>query len=147
VSTLLAFVRANTAVDPIGGLVADVPIVPGTWDVVVESNRWSSIYPLGRVGGPCFFARLIARQSGQPGRAMFVCIGPAVMLTRLANQIASDGLGFTQTWANLAALRADGGAVALGIKAAWPDERPGGAGTLVALWARMAGLDSEDGET
>lgn len=138
-SSLIAFVRADA--------VLDVPVVPGTWDLVQESNRWSSIYPLGRADGRCFYARLIARQSGQPTHALFACVGPAAMLTRLANQIAADGLGFTQTWPTLAALRADGGAVALGIKAAWPDERPGGVGTLVALWARMEGFDAEDGES
>jgi len=81
------------------------------------------------------------------------------MLTRLANQIAADGLSFTQTWATLGALRADNGTLATQVKAAWPDERPRTnsgtlespvltpVGTLVALYARVAGANAEDGET
>jgi hypothetical protein len=75
-----------------------------------------------------------------------------------AAQIAADGIAFTMTWANLGALRADGGATATAIKAAWPDERPTTntgtvgspvwtpSGTLVAHYARMAGATAEDAE-
>lgn len=150
-SALVAFIRADA--------VLDVPVVPGSWDVSPESNRWASIYPGGR-GGVFFHARLIARASGNPGRAVFVCTGSPGVLAVLAARIAADGLPWTQTWATLAALRADAGATASAIKAAWPDERPhtwsgppgapvdgGPIGTLVALWARMAGFDTEDAET
>lgn len=150
-STLLAFIRADAALD--------VPLVPGTWDVAAESNRWASVYPLGRIASPgvCFYARLIARASGNPTRALFVCTGAPGVLSRLATMIAADGLPWTQTWATLAALRADGGATATAVKAAWPDERRhafdaqgtdlGPVGTLVALYGRMAGFDGEDAET
>jgi hypothetical protein len=143
-SALLAFIRADAT--------RDVPVVPGTWEVVVEDRRWSSVYPLGRADGRFFSARLIARQSGTPTHAMFVCTGPSAMLTRLANQIGTDGLGFTQTWPSLPALRADAGATATAIKAAWPDERPldgsgTPVGTLVAHYARVAGFGTEDAET
>lgn len=138
-STLIAFIRADPALD--------VPVVPGTWDLVPESNRWATVYPLGRSDGRFFCARLIARASGNPQRAVFVCVGSAGMLAALAARIAADGLPWTQTWATLGALRADGGATATAIKAQWIDERPSGAGTLVALWARMAGDDADDGET
>lgn len=140
-SALLAFIRADA--------VLDVPVTPGSWDVVPADNRWCAAYPLGRVARPdvFFHARLIARASGNPGRALFVCTGPAAVLSRLATQIAADGLPWTQTWASLPALRADAGTTATAIKAAWPDERPGGTGTLVALWARMAGFNAKDAET
>jgi hypothetical protein len=150
-SALLAFIRADPTLD--------MPLVPGSWDVIVESNRWATIWPQGR-GGIFFHARLIARQSGTPTHALFVCTGAANVLTALANQIAADGLGFTQTWANLPALRADAGATATAAKAAWPDERPhtfsgtntapvdgGPIGVLVALYGRMAGFNAEDAET
>lgn len=137
-SALIAFIRADPALD--------VPIVPAQWDVSIESNRWATLYPAQR-GGVFFHARLIARASGNPGRAVFVCTGAPGVLAVLAARIAADALPWTQTWATLAALRADAGATATAIKAAWPDERPGGVGTLVALWARMAGFDTEDAET
>jgi|SRR6478609_5882287 len=154
-SALLCYVRAQPAP-------TDAPLVPLAWDVVPESNRWATLYPLGRDARPdvFFHARLIARASGNPQRAAFVCTGPAGVLARLATQIAADSLPWTQTWATLAALRADGGATATAIKAQWPDERPhvwsgppaapvdgGPIGTLVALYARMAGFDSEDAES
>lgn len=142
-SAILAYIRADA--------VQDAPLVPASWDRQPCSNRWCVIYPNGR-GGVFFHARLIARASGNPGRALFVCTGAAGVLTALANQIAADGLPWTQAWASLAALRADGGALATAIKAAWPDERPrdgsgNPVGTLVALWARMAGALAEDAET
>ena len=137
-SALIAYVRADA--------VLDVPVVPVSWELVQADNRWCAVYPLGRPG-VFFHARLIARASGQPTRAVFVCTGASAVLSRLATQITADGLPWTQTWASLPALRADAGATATAIKAAWPDERPGGTGTLVALWARMAGALSEDAET
>jgi hypothetical protein len=150
-SALIALIRADD--------VLDMPVVPGSWDAEVESNRWATVWPLGR-GGVFFHARLILRQSGNPTRAVFVCTGAAATLSRLATQIAADALPWTQTWASLSALRADAGAVATSIKTAWPDERPhaytggpgayvdgGSVGTLVALYGRMAGFGGEDAET
>lgn len=148
-STLIALIRAEAG--------RDVPVVPGSWELLAESNRWASIYPLGRDQGAVMFcARLMFRQAAQPTRALFVCTGPAAVLSRLADAIAADGLPWTQTWASLAALRADAGVIATAVKAAWPDERPRtNAGTLAApvmgsvvtLPARMAGALSEDAES
>lgn len=137
-ATLIAYIRADPSID--------TPVVPVTWEVSVENNRWTTLYPLGR-GGVSFFARLIARTSGTPTRALFICTGGTVVLNRLASQIATDGLPWTQTWTNLPALRADAGALAVAIRAAWPDERPGGLGSLVGLYSRMASFPSDDGES
>lgn len=148
-SALLAFIRAEPS--------RDVPLVPASWDVTVEDNRWSTLYPLGRdQPGVFFHARLIARASGNPLRAVFVCTGAPGVLQRLADRIAADRLPWTQTWATLAALRADSGATATAIKAAWTDERPhaydaqgadlGPVGVRVALYGRMAGFNAEDAE-
>lgn len=139
-ATLLALIRADAA--PL-----DAPVVPVAWTRVVEADRWCSVYPLGRVDGRHIHMRLVLRDAGTPTRAVFVCTGPASMLTRLADRIAADGLPWTRTWATLAALRADGSAAAVAVRAAWPDERPRGAGTLVAHWRRMAGSLAEDAET
>lgn len=152
-STLIALVRADA--------VLDAPIVPAQWEAQVESNGWTTCYPLGKGRADVFFhARLILRQAGNPQRALFVCTGPAAVLQRLADAIASDALPWTRTWASAAALRADGGAIAQAAKAAWPDDRQRpntgtleapvlGApiGPIVALRARMAGYDAEDAES
>lgn len=138
-ATLIAFIRADA--------VLDVPMVPGAWELTQHTNRWCTVYPLGREDGRSFNARLVARASGNPQRAIFVCTGGAAMLTALANRIAADALPWTQTWPTLAALRGDAGATARAIRAAWPDERPDAGSTLVALWARMAGSLGEDAET
>lgn len=148
--TLLAYIRAHATLDQ--------PLVPGSWAITQEASRWASVYPLGRPGPVCH-AKLIARTSGNPTRAMFVVTGAPAVLQYVADLIAADALPWTRTWASLAALRADVGAVAVGIRAAWPDERrrawsgPPGAlidggplGTLVALHFRMAGFDDDDGE-
>lgn len=145
-ASLLAFIRADASLD--------VPVTPQGWDVAPEDNRWATIYPLGRVARPdvFFHARLIARASNNPGRALFVCTGPGPVLTRLATAIASDALPWSATWASLPALRADAGPTATAIKNAWPDERPLDAdgnpvGVLVALYARVAGYEAESGES
>lgn len=152
-STLIVLVRADA--------VLDAPVIPGSWERQVESNRWSTCYPLGKDHADVFFhARLMLRQAGNPQRAVFVCTGPAAVLQRLADAIASDGLAWTRTWASAAALRADGGAIAQAVKAAWVDDRQrpntgtleapvlvAPIGQLVALRARMAGYDGEDGES
>ena len=98
-STLIAFIRADLTLD-------DTPVLPASWQRTIESDRWTSIYPLGKADGRYFHARLIARAAGNPGRALFVCTGPAPMLTRLAAAIANDALPWTRTWATLAELRA-----------------------------------------
>lgn len=139
-ATLIALIRAEAA--PL-----DAPVVPGSWDRIVEAHRWCSLYPLGREDSRHIHMRLVLRDSGTPTRALFVCTGPSAMLARLADRIAADGLPWTRTWSTLAALRADASAAAVAIRAAWPDERPQGTGTLVAHWARMAGALAEDGES
>lgn len=138
-ATLVAFVRADAVID--------VPLIPGAWELTRHDNRWCTVYPLGREDGRRFHARLIARAAGNPQRALFVCTGAQAMLDALAARIAADALPWTQTWPTLAALRADAGATATAIRAAWPDERPNAGSTLVALWARMAGALGEDAET
>jgi hypothetical protein len=143
--TLLAFIRARAA--PL-----DVPMVPGSWDITAESARWATLYPLGRIARPDVMchARLVLRDSGTPTRAMFVIVGQPAVLSAIADMVVADGLPWTRTWADLPTFRADPGAVAVAIRAAWPDERPrpGGSpvGTLVALWTRMAGFLDDDAE-
>lgn len=141
-AALIALIRAEPA--PI-----DAPLIPTAWDHVEESDRWSTVYPLGRLARPgvFFHARLVLRDGTTPTRALFVCTGARVVLDHLAARIASDALAWTRTWLTLADLRADGGAVAVAIRNAWPDERPEGAGALVAHWRRMAGFGGEDAET
>lgn len=99
-SSLIALIRADA--------VLDAPAVPQSWQRQVESNGWTSVYPLGKADGRFFSARLILRQAANPTRALFVCTGPAAMLDRLATAIAADALPWTKTWATLAALRTDG---------------------------------------
>jgi hypothetical protein len=148
-STLIVYTAADATLN--------IPVVPGGWDLTVEGNRWCTIYPLG-IGGVSFFARLIAR--GTPTtRAVFVCTGSSAVLNRLATYIAGAGLPWAGSWSTLTALRNDSGATAVAIRAAWVDERPhlfsgpigatvdgGPVGTLVALYARMAGFGTDDGE-
>lgn len=130
----------------------NAPLIPGSWDSVEEDNKWSTIYPLGREARPDIFfhARLIYRPTAL--RGVYVCVGPNVVLQNLADRIASDALAWTQTWSGVAAVRADGGANATAIKAAWPDERPIDPDTLlpigikVMLRATMAGFLDDDGE-
>lgn len=155
-STLVAFIRAEPA--------RDVPIVPAGWELIAESDRWCSIYPLTRARNDVIFhARLILRQPAQPGRALFVCTGRAVVLDRLAAAIAADNLAWTRTWPTLEELRIDPSPAVAALRSAWPDGRvrpvlsgvPGegtmtvGApiGQLVALRARIAGHETEDGES
>lgn len=137
-ATLIALIRAEAA--PL-----DAPVVPGSWDRIIEASRWCSLYPLGREDGRHLHARLVLRDSDTPTRGLFVCTGPRAMLDALADRIAADSLPWTRTWATLAALRADPSAAAVAIRAAWPDERPRGVGTLVAHWTRMAGALEENG--
>lgn len=144
-SALLAYIRAYDT--------EDRPLVPAEWGYTIETDRWTTIYPLGREARPDIWlhARLMLRHPSFPARAVFVCTGPRVVLDRLAARIASDALVWTRTWLTLAALRADGTTIATQIKSAWPDERPRDAsdqpiGTLVAHVRRMAGFDAESGE-
>ncbi len=152
--TLLCYVRAHATLDQ--------PLIPGSWDVTQEANRWCTIYPLGRVARPdvSFHCRLMIRRSGfTPHRALFVCVGLPTVLQHLADRIAADGLAFTRTWASLAAFRADAVAAIVTLRSEFPDERPhlwtgppgalvdgGPIGTLVALHSRMAGFGDDDGE-
>jgi hypothetical protein len=140
-AALIALIRAEVAP-------TDAPLIPAGWDRIIESDRWCTIYPLGRVARPDIFfhARLVLRDVTTPTRALFVCTGPRVVLDALAARIAADALPWTRTWLTLSALRADNTAAAIAIRNAWPDERPGGVGTLVAHWRRMAGFYDEDAD-
>lgn len=151
-ATLVAYVRADATLD--------IPVVPWSWEVTVQDNRWSTVYPQGRSDGKCFHARLIARDGSQPNRAVFVCTGKRNQLDKFATKIANDALAWTMTWDTLGALRADNGATATSVKGKWVDERPhalsgpinapvdsGPVGNLVGLYARVAGELNEDGES
>jgi hypothetical protein len=145
VAALIALIRAEAS--------RDAPMIPGSWDCTVGPDRWSVIYPLGRVASPgvFFHARLVLRDGTNPQRAVFVCTGPRAVLDRLANAIAADALAWTRTWLTLAALRADASAPAVAIRNAWPDERPRDAngnpiGASVAHFPRVAGFEAEDAE-
>lgn len=146
-SALLAYIRAEVA--PL-----HAPLIPGSWDRVIEDDRWSTIWPLGRAARPevWFHARLVLRNDTTPTRALFICTGERVVLNALADRIAADALPWTRTWLTLAEIRADATALAVGLRAAWPDERPRNdlgqpIGTLVGHWRRMAGFVHEDAET
>jgi hypothetical protein len=140
--TLIAYIRAQAD--------ADAPMIPGTWSLVEESNRWAAIYPLGRIARSdvSFHARLLVRRTGfTPHRGLFVCVGAPVVLQALADRIAADGLPWTKTWATLAALRSDLTEPAVTLKTSYPDERPeGDSGERVRLFARMAGFADDDAE-
>jgi hypothetical protein len=140
-ATLLAYIRAH-ATD-------NAPLVPVQWDRLIEDDGWATIYPLGSEARPdvFFHARLVLRHPSDPNRALFVCTSDrAAMLQHLADRIAEDDLAWTRTWARLPLLRADATALAVALRAAWPDERPrdeGGnpVGARVAHYARMTGFD------
>lgn len=149
--SLLAYIRAHATLDQ--------PLVPASWDVTQEASRWSSVYPLGRTSTDVsFHARLMIRRTGfTPHRGLFACVGTPAVLQALADRIAADALAWTRTWATLAAFRADTVPAIVALRGEYPDERPrlwsgdppvdgGPIGTLVALHARMAGFDDDDGE-
>ncbi len=141
--TLICYVRANDTLDQ--------PLVPASWDVIPEDSRWCSVYPLGREARPdiYFHCRLMVRRTATtPDRGLFVCVGTPAVLQHLADRIAADGLAFTLTWPSLAALRADATPAVVTLRSEYPDERPtGDAGTVVRLFARMAGWLDDDGES
>lgn len=131
----------------------DMPLIPASWDAEQSASRWAPIWPLGRVSNPgvFFHARLmIRRASFTPNRGLFVCVGTPVVLAHLANRIASDGLPWTLTWASIAEFRADARPAVAALRAEYPDERPRVSdvpvGALLALHARVAGFDDDDGE-
>ncbi len=140
--SLIAYIRVHPTLDQ--------PMVPAGWDVVQESSRWSSVYPLGRAARPdvMFHARLMIRRTGfSPHRALFVCSGAPAVLSELTARVASDGLPWTLTWADLPALRADATPAVVTLRSEWPDERRAGdAGAIVRLLSRMAGWDGDDAE-
>ena len=141
-SSLVALIRAEAAP-------SSAPVVPGSWDVTHEDAGWSSVYPLGRADGRCFHARLLGRTAAL--RGVFVVLGSPALLQALSDRIAADALPWTATWPGIAALRADSGASAVAVKAAWQDDRPRDEGdqpigTLVAMRAAMAGFTDDDGE-
>lgn len=144
-AALLAYIRAEPDLD--------LPLIPLSWSYTLEPDRWATIYPLGRDQPNVFFhARLVMRHPSFPQRAIFICTGPRVVLDRLAERIASDGLAFTRTWLTLQALRDDVTTIAQQIRAAWPDEREHDTsgipiGPLVAHHRRMASFLSESAET
>lgn len=102
----------RAVVDTVAGA---IPQLPAGWDCLVESNGWVSIWPLGRVNRPDVFlsAWLAVRISNQ---GCWVLLGNSTYLTQIQALVANS-------WASVAALRADNGATATAIKNAWVDER------------------------
>lgn len=121
-----------------------IPVVPAGWDAAYEDNNWCTIWPLGRVARPEVFvhAWLAVRDiAPNQARGCWVVIGPDVFIDALKPRV-------TRWWETLAALRADNGAIAVGIKDAWRDERrPGDSGERVRLLTRIAGFQDDDAET
>lgn len=149
-SALIVYVRAHAT--------EDRPVAPASWDVVVEADRWSSIYPLGRVArrDVFFHCRLATRDpsfpSGSTARGVFVCTGGQQSLDLLSAQIALDALPWTLSWTAITQLRGQAGATAARLRTSWPEERPlnslgNPVGTRVAHWRRMAGFHAEDAES
>lgn len=130
---------ANLGTDAEGNT---IPVVPSSWDLGIEASGWISVYPLGREARPdiWFFARLMASDAGE---GAFIAVGPAAVIRELTTRVS-------QSW-TIADLRADNGAVATAIKAAWKDERPRDelgnvvAGSeLVTLYGSPAGYGAHD---
>lgn len=122
------------------------PKVPAGWDVLTESNGWCTIWPGGRTAqGQVIHARMMVQQGAN---GAFILFGPRTWLDQIQALV-------TNSWASIAALRADSGATATTIKAAWLDDRArdsqgvllAPSDPIVALRARMAGFESDDGET
>ena len=128
--------RRDTAI-VVRALVVDAesrpsPAVPVGWDVIVEAGGWCTLYPLGREARPdAWIHALLVARDGSNGA--WVILGPRAIVDRIVAVAA-------RSWTDLAALRADGGAVATRLKAAWE----GGVGTTVR--ARMASFLDDDGE-
>lgn len=113
----------------------------------VEADRWFTLYPLTRSEPNAFFHARLMVQHPTLTRAVYVCIGPALVLARLADRIAEDGLAWTLTWPDLQALRADSRVNVSALREAWIDERPeGDTGNRVRLFARVAGYSDDDAE-
>lgn len=123
------------------------PLVPASWELVEESSRWCTVYPLGRSSRDVFFHARLMVAHPTLARGVYVCVGQPAILSRLADLIAADALPWSLTWANLGELRADVRGAVQALRDAWPDERPeGDAGDVVRLFARMAGWQDDDGE-
>jgi hypothetical protein len=114
----------------------------------VETNRWTTIWPLGRVANPGVFlhARLLFSHPSLP-RGLFVCCAAPAVLQRLTDRIAADALPWTLTWASLGALRTDVTPAVVSMRDQIIDERPAGdTGSRARLFARVAGYEDDDGE-
>jgi hypothetical protein len=148
--TLIAYVRRDDTVADFHTL-----LVPGSWELLRESDKWATVWPLTRTGSSViggqlrqhrdvfFHVCLMVAHDTLP-RALFVCVGHPFILQQLADMIAADGLAWTRTWSTLAAFRADNTALAVQVRAAWPaDHLDGG---VHRIMARMAGFEDDDGE-
>lgn len=113
------------------------PAVPPGWtDYQIESGGWITYWPRGRVERPRVFVhvRLVADGLAS-GRACFLFQGP----TNIMDNIAASSF---RSWAGCPAMRADGLAVAVNVRARWIDrERVG------FITGRMAGYGDTDGES
>lgn len=90
------------------------PQVPGSWDVISESDGWVTLYPLGRVERPDVFVHAwLAVESGANGA--WVVSGQDSYLRQIY-QSASN------SW-TISELRADDTQPAATIKALWKDDR------------------------
>lgn len=120
-----------------------IPVVPAGGDVAYEDDGWCTWWPQGRDARPNLFAHCwLAVRDAPPNQARgcWVVIGPAALIDALKPRV-------TRWWETLAALRADNGAIATGIKNAWRDDRRAGdASPIVGLRHRMAGFLDDDAE-
>lgn len=120
-----------------------VPVVPAGWTVQYEHYGWVTLWR-DRLGQPGDFAHAwLAVRDAAPNQARgcWVVIGPSALIDALKPRV-------TRWWETAAALRADGGAIATSIKAAWRDERRSGdSGERVRLLVRIAGFDDDNAET
>lgn len=112
-----------------------VPTVPAQWTAVYEDNGWCTV----RHADGRWFHAWLACENG--ANAAFVVEGPRAIVDFIVGSSS-------RAWATLNDLRADGGAVALAVKAAWLARwedlgEPG----VIRVRARIAGYLDDDGET
>ena len=142
--SVIVYVRRD---DSRGG----APLVPASWDVIEESNRWSTIYPLGRDRPDVFFHAHIGALHPTLARAVYVCVGAPAVLAHLTDLITANALAWTFTWSSLVNLRADQSPTAVALRSYWIDNRRldengQGIGEIVCLPGRVAGYQDDDGE-
>lgn len=133
--TILVVRSTELLDDGAGGSVVAPAVPPGWTDYQIEAGGWITYWPRGRTARPHVFLHVLLVADGlASGRACFLVQGPSGIL----DSIAASSF---RSWQTLGALRADGTAAALAVKAAWVG------GGAVALRSRMAGFGDTDGES